>query len=286
MNRIFLAIGCLVLVFTAQTARTQGVMISCIRPYHIYISDHKTTNLIFPGEVAGIDRGSRDILVQKAPVTKNIVQLKAGRVYFPETSLSVITTDGHLFSFLVDYATDPADLTLQIRTRELIPDSDNSEGEIPVELSGKVQEQEFLRKSVPAILKAGRNIYGENSRHDLVKLSLTGLYICRNRFFLRLGFQNLSTIGFVIREIRLFTTDRQRSRRVATQETEINPLAVFEPDSTVAAGSKVTCIITLPEFTLSDSRMLTILIPEKNGGRDLRLRLLNRNLLLAKPLSR
>ena len=285
MKRTIRIIGWLVFILIAQTARTQGLVVSFIRPYHIFLTNNKTTNLIFPGEITGVDRGSTDILVQKAAATRNILQLKAERVNFPQTNLSVITAEGRLFSFLVDYAADPPDLTIQIRDKGLLSDRDSSVGDVPVLLSGRVQEEELLRRITPGILEAARNIYSETAHHDLVKLSLNGLYIDRDRFYFRFCFRNASALGFDIREIRFFNTDRQHSRRIATQETEINPLAVYLPDSTVAAWSKDTCIIALPSFRLSENRMLKIVVTEKNGGRGLWLRLVNSELLLARPLS-
>lgn len=278
-------LGWLVFIVIAQPAHTQGLVVSFIRPYHITLTTNKTTNLIFPGEITGVDRGSTDILVQKAAAARNILQLKAVRVNFPQTNLSVVTAGGRLFSFLVDYAADPPELTIEIRDSSPLLGGDSAAGEVPVLLTGRYQEQELLGKVTPRILEAAKNIYGETAHHDQVKFSLNGLYIDRDRFYFRFCFRNASALGFDIRGIRFFKTDRQRSRRIASQETELDPLAVYLPDSTVAAWSEDTCIVALPSFTLSDNRVLKIAVTEKNGGRGLWLRMVNSGLLLARPLS-
>lgn len=74
---------------------------------HLTITYNKTTNLIFPYSVQSIDRGSRDILVQQPKGTENIVQVKADKPNFDQTNLSVITIDGKLYSFTVDYTDQP-----------------------------------------------------------------------------------------------------------------------------------------------------------------------------------
>src|SRR5256885_14593149 len=79
---------------------------------HLSVTYNKTTNLIFPYSVQSIDRGSQDILVQQPKGTANIVQLKAGKQNFTQTNLSVITIDGQLYSFTVDYTSLPAELNI------------------------------------------------------------------------------------------------------------------------------------------------------------------------------
>src|SRR3954454_18344150 len=76
---------------------------SFIEPYPLEITFNKTTNIVFPFAIKSVDRGSANILVQKAGSVDTILQVKAGKEDFPETNLSVITTDGTLYSFLVHY---------------------------------------------------------------------------------------------------------------------------------------------------------------------------------------
>src|SRR5256885_4222856 len=79
---------------------------------HLNVTYNKTTNLIFPYSVQSIDRGSQDILVQQPKGTANIVQLKVGKQNFTETNLSVITIDGQLYSFIIDYASQASQLNI------------------------------------------------------------------------------------------------------------------------------------------------------------------------------
>ena len=83
-----------------------------IEPYHVNITLNKTTHLIFPCSIKSVDRGSGEVLAQKAKGVDNILLVKAGRENFTETNLSVITTDGKLYSFLLDYTSNPSLLNL------------------------------------------------------------------------------------------------------------------------------------------------------------------------------
>ncbi|MEO8172835.1 MAG: DUF4138 domain-containing protein, partial [Sediminibacterium sp.] len=67
---------------------------SYIEPYRLEITANKTTNLVFPASILSIDRGSQDVIVQKAAGVENILRVKADTKAFAETNLSIITSDG------------------------------------------------------------------------------------------------------------------------------------------------------------------------------------------------
>ena len=58
-----------------------------IEPYSLQIGINKTTNLIFPYEIKSVDRGSRDVLVQKAKGIENVLQVKANALLIQVPSL-------------------------------------------------------------------------------------------------------------------------------------------------------------------------------------------------------
>src|SRR4051812_31287454 len=112
---ILLKVNCL--------GQTERGAISFIDPYPLQITYNKTTNLVFPYAVKTVDRGSSDVLVQKARYADTILQLKAGREGFRETNLSVVTTDGKLYSFLLQYAPSPARLSYLFNSSDKLRDT-------------------------------------------------------------------------------------------------------------------------------------------------------------------
>ena len=74
-----------------------------LSPFEISIRYNKTTSLIFSYAVVSVDRGSADILVQKAKGVENIFQVKAEKRGFTPTNLSAVTAEGKFYSFLLNY---------------------------------------------------------------------------------------------------------------------------------------------------------------------------------------
>src|SRR3954470_10418956 len=97
---------------TLSKSQTGNVQTTIIEPYPLKITLNKTTNIIFPYAIKSVDRGSADVLAQKAKGVENILLVKAGRENFPQTNLSVVTADGKLYSFILDYISNPSAINL------------------------------------------------------------------------------------------------------------------------------------------------------------------------------
>ncbi len=83
-----------------------------IKSFNVSVCYQKTTNIIFPYRIEKADIGSSDVIGHKDAILNNVLFLKAGRKGFPVTNLSVFTSDGKLYSFLVQYKENPDTLNL------------------------------------------------------------------------------------------------------------------------------------------------------------------------------
>jgi hypothetical protein len=87
MKRItaFVATG-MFLLFVHTSAFCQNtkevLKTTVIEPYPLWVTLNKTTNLIFPYAIKSVDRGSRDVLAQKAKGVENILLVKANCTLF------------------------------------------------------------------------------------------------------------------------------------------------------------------------------------------------------------
>ncbi|HTN38966.1 MAG TPA: DUF4138 domain-containing protein [Arachidicoccus sp.] len=82
---------------------------------NLSISQNKTCTLIFPAAIRSADRGAGYVLAERVKGAENSLKVKAGRPDFKPSSLTVITTDGQVFSLLVSYTAHPPYLVLDFR---------------------------------------------------------------------------------------------------------------------------------------------------------------------------
>ena len=222
----------------------------------ISLCSHKTSSLVFNRLISHTDRGSRDILVQKARGAENILLLKAARDSFPETSLSVITTDGKLKTFIVHFSATPSQLQYTADSSESI-------------FSRMAQQPFFLHRP--------------RQEKFEVALRLAGIYIENDIIYYQLFINNGSPINYDIQSLRFFIRDKRQARRTAAQEIIQTPLLIYDNTNTIAAASSHTLVVALPKFTIPDKKFCYIQLMEKNGGRHLQLKLSNKKLLKAIP---
>lgn len=97
-----------------------------IRPINLQLNDNKYLFIKFPAEINYADMGSYDLTAKKC--LNKILKLKATTPHFDKTNLSVVTTDGKYYSFIVEYnskpsyiAVDMANVKDSITSTDIIP---------------------------------------------------------------------------------------------------------------------------------------------------------------------
>lgn len=237
------------------------------------ITYNKTTNLVFPAIIKSVDRGSRDILAQKAKGVENILQLKAARHGFPQTNLTVITGDGIIHEFTVSYSKEPEQLVLKI------PSQNNTDS--PLLWRGVGGEAE-MEKTAAQIATTKRSIRLVNESGNKIKLSLYGIYIKDNVIFYHFRIHNRSNINYDVDFLRFYIQDKQKVKRTASQEVEVKPIYVFGEVENIHSQSYQDVVYALEKFTIPDAKHLVIEMFEKNGGRNLNLSISNKSIVNAK----
>lgn len=268
---------CLAVELKAQWAKT-FLPSAIIEPFRLEVGYNKTTHLVFPFSIIGIDRGSAGILTQKATGVENILKVKADQKGFEETNLSVITSDGNLYSFLVCYSASPAYLNINLA---------DSAGQMSMEVlkheTPFIANEAVLARYGKAALGAEKNIRGVGDRKAKVSLTVEGIYIKESVMFIRLRLQNSSAINYDIDQLRLYIRDKAQSKRTAVQEREIVPLHIVGNTASLKANIVQNIVLSIPKFTIPDGKYMAVEMTEA-GGRHLFLKLKNKHILKAQPL--
>ena len=244
------------------------------------ISNQRTTHLIFPFSILSVDRGSTAILVQKAEAVENVLQLKAAKENFCPTNLTVITGDGKLYSFLLNYSADPWPLTLRFVKSV---DSDRTDLSL-TSLSGPENNEALLESISAEVGTLPTTMWGVVNRKFGMAIKLIGLYSRENLLYAHLSITNRTPISYDVDQLRFYIKDKQQGRRTASQETEQIPLYIYGNSSLIKAGSSQTIVVALSKFTIADKKRFFIELTEKNGGRNLRLKVSNHRLMQSRSL--
>lgn len=253
--------------FAQQTYKNR---ITTIESDSVAIGYSKTTNIVFPYAIKSVDRGSQDILVQKAKGLENILQIKAAQRGFIPTNLTVVTADGKLYSFVLNYNEQFPQLNLSVNKTEL----ERQEIFFSDESGNKEEIQEYSKL---AFYEKSKIRGGKENRHQ-IKFQLNGIFIQNDIMYFRLIVENSSKIKYDIDQLRFFIRDTKRIKRTATQEIEIKPTYILNDVAAIEGESENTFVFALSKFTIPEDKYLAIQLMEKNGGRHLQLDVKNKKI--------
>jgi conjugative transposon TraN protein len=243
----------------------------------IEVTFNKTSSLVFPAVIKSVDRGSRDVLAQKAKGVENVLQLKAARAGFAETNLTVITADGTIHHFTVNYAKEPEALIWN--------GGKDNEGEAPDKRKLIFQTtltESDLETYASQIVRSKRSVRFARESRNKMTLSLNGIYIRDNIIFYHFRMRNASNINYDIDFLRFYVQDKVKVKRTASQEVDKKPLYVYGDQEHVPANTTQDVVYALEKFTIPDAKRLYVEMFEHNGGRNLELSIRNKTIVKAK----
>jgi conjugative transposon TraN protein len=268
-----MAVGAFMLLvtFSADAQQAANSRVQSIAPYKLEISCLKTTNIIFPYAIISVDRGSKDVLAQKAKGVENILQVKAAKDCIQETNLSVVTSDGRLNSFILSYVGQPSILNYSL--------VDNPPQSGTIFLSPEKINQAEIQAYARAASTWRKRVTGIKEKDFGIRFQMNGLFVHGDILYCRIRIENKSNINYDIDQLRFFIRDQKKANRTATQEIEVTPAYIQDNADKIEAQAGHTIVFALPKFTIPDKKYLAIQLMEKNGGRHLELHVKNKTVV-------
>ena len=253
-----------------------------IGSYHLGVGFQKTTHLVFPYAVTYVDLGNAGIIADKAQGAENIVKLKANQPGFSQTNMTVVTADGRLYSFLVDYEANPRVLNYNLTTGAA-----DASPVMPLAMFTNLSmTQTEMENYARTVLKKKKMLRVREIKDDIT-LALQGLYTKDELFFLPLYLANKSNISYDVDFIKFYIRDKKVTKRTAIQESELAPLFIYHAGQTTIPGpGEMDQVYVLRKFTIPDDKNLVVEMFERGGGRHLTFNVTNEDILKARKLKR
>ncbi|MHC0444723.1 conjugative transposon protein TraN [Flavobacterium sp. 3-218] len=261
INYLFLMSLLLVSVWAYPQLKSRETVFYEDRYKNLQIGYSKTTSIVFPYPIKSIDKGSAEVLVQKAKGVENILLVKAARQYFFQTNLTVVTSDAKLYVFVLNYNEDCPDLNIKAQNAAAASKD--------VLFTLENENQKKIEQSASLALSKKIKTSGLKKTKFQIKLEVSGIFIHEDVLYLRVVLENKSKISYDIDQLRFFIRDQRKSKRTASQEIEIQPLYCTSSSAVIPDKSEVVKVFALEKFTIPDNKLLTLQLLEKNGGRHL-----------------
>lgn len=272
------------LVSIAQENTKNALSLGKIEPYQMEVTYDKTSHLIFPTAIRYVDLGSEYLIAAKAENAENVLRIKASvKEFEPETNFSVITNDGHFYSFNVQYNSCPQTLSYNLQTMQKTVDKASGNdvlfeelGNNSPSLAGLLLET-IYKKDKRIVKHIGAKSFG-------IQFILKGIYIHNGKYYFHTELANRTNVPFQIDFMSFKIVDKKLAKRTVVQERPMIPLRTYKPLDEIGANATDQNVFLLDQFTISDDKVLLIEIFEKNGGRHQTLQVENSDLIKANIL--
>ena len=129
-----------------------------------------------------------------------------------------------------------------------------------------------------------RNIYSLGVIENKFELSMANLYVHEDFMFFIFDLKNKSYIDYDIEFVKCFQRDQKKSKNAIQQETTIEPIYQKDFHTKIKGKSQNRLILGFNKFTIPDDKVFEIEVYERNGGRHIKLAVLNEYILSAEPL--
>jgi conjugative transposon TraN protein len=261
-----LIIGILIITFSGYSQIKEDIGLN-----NVQLGYSKTTSIVFPYAIKSVDRGSQDILIQKAKGVENILLLKAGKQDFKQTNLTVVTADGKLYGFILNY--DELCPVLNVVADKAVSSNED------ILFSSDNENQKKIEQYASLALSKKKKVNGLKANRFSVKLQVSGIFIHQDVIYLRVVIGNNSRINYDVDQLRFFIRDQKKAKRTASQEIEIVPLFSTASISKISDQSEVSVVFALSKFTIPEKKYFALQLIEKAGGRHVELDLKNSDLI-------
>ena len=266
-----------ILLLCTYYLKAQPGTVKVIQPYELEVSNNKTSNLIFPYAVKSVDRGCEQLLAQKARDVENILQVKASVRNIAPTNLTVVTSDGKFYSFLVRYVDNPITLNLSFGNDK----AESEQSGIKASFSDALNEKKLALQA--AFVAAAPSFFNIKAKDYSIILGLDAIHVADSVLWITLHLNNRSLIDLDVSGVRFFVSDRKRARRTAVQDVELMP--IYRRGDVLLKG-KGSCRLyfAFRPYVIDRSKELQIQVIDEDSGRHLLLQIGHRKLLKARRI--
>lgn len=267
MKTIILILTLLISAFTkAQTYKVLDT---------IYANDTKNVALFFPEPIRQGITGSDNFVFtynREKEQYFGLLQAKPGK----ESNLLVINRNGSIFSYIVRYKKQLSKLNYFIplsnsigNEKPAVPDS------IQVVTSEKNIDNRtyYYQKFCSYLLNRNQRVGRIKKRNQGIILNVENIVFDREELYFVIQIENNSSLDYDLNFLNLSIQTRQKGKKKSLQSLYQEPNYKYNLPSKIAEGKTIRFVYVLPKFSLSNDRRAILKLNEKDGERNIELKI-------------
>ncbi len=244
----------------------------------IYANDTKNVALFFPEPIRQGITGSDNFVFtynREKEQYFGLLQAKPGK----ESNLLVINRNGSIFSYIVRYKKQLSKLNY------FIPLSNSIGNEKPIVTDSiKVVTYEknidnrtyYYQKFCSYLLNRNQRIGRIKKRNESIVLSIENIVFDKEELYFVIQIENNSTLDYDLNFLNFSIETRQKGKKKSLQRLYQKPIYKHNLPSKIVEGQTIRFVYVLPKFSLSNDRRAILELNEKDGERNIELKISHR----------
>jgi len=246
----------------------------------IYANDHKNVALFFPNPIRQGITGSENFVFtynRDKEQYFGLLQATPGN----ESNLLIINNNGSIFSYIIRYKE-------QLKTLNyFIPDSTSIGNEKPfIEAIAKDQkpsqqfdfETSYYERFCSYLVKRRQRIGKLKKRRDGIILDIENIVFDKEELYFVINIENKSSLDYDLNFLNLTIQTRKKGKKKSLQSLYLEPLYVYNMPSKIKENQTTKLVYVVPKFSISDERLVLLELNEKNGERNLKLKITDKTI--------
>ncbi|MAY21168.1 MAG: conjugal transfer protein TraN [Flavobacteriaceae bacterium] len=244
----------------------------------IYANDTKNVALFFPEPIRQGITGSDNFVFtynREKEQYFGLLQAKPGK----ESNLLVLNRNGSIFSYIVRYKKQLSKLNY------FIPSSSSIGNEKPI-VTDSIQAETFekridnrtyyYQKFCSYLLNRHQRIGRIKKRNEGIVLSVENIVFDKEELYFVIQIENISSLDYDLNFLNLSIETRQKGKKKSLQRLYQEPIYKHNLPSKIAENKTIRFVYVLPKFSLSNDRRAILELNEKDGERNIELKISHR----------
>jgi len=240
----------------------------------IYANDTKNVALFFPEPIRQGITGSDNFVFtynREKEQYFGLLQATPGK----ESNLLVVNRNGSIFSYIVKYKKQLSKLNY------FVPKSSSIGNEKPIlndtiqvaKVEDSVDNKIFYYTKFSSYLLTKKQKIGTiQKRNQGIVLSVENIVFDKSVLYFVIRIENKSTLDYDLNFLNLSVETRQKGKKKSLQKLFQEPIFKYNVPSIIAEGKVARLVYVMPKFSIGNDRRLVVELNEKDGERDLKLK--------------
>lgn len=269
----YIIISALIIVSASAKAQQQPIPLDTI-----YANDTKNVALFFPEPIRQGITGSDNFVFtynREKEQYFGLLQAKPGK----ESNLLVVNRNGSIFSYIVRYKKQLSKLNYFIplsnsigNEKPIIKDS------VLVKSSKELVDNStyYYQKFCSYLLNRKQRIGRIKKRNEGIILNVENIVFDKDELYFVIEIENNSTLDYDLNFLNLSIETRQKGKRKSLQRLYQEPIYKHNLPSKIKENETARFVYVLSKFSLSDDRRAILELNEKDGERNIEMKLSHR----------